>query len=98
MGRERRELRTGGKGLPLPQWKVKHALFKQTHFLIPQGINTKTKSNQGHDFARYLADVLTYSIHSCLAFKLVNPLATSKCHILYLSFPNRLLCLVTQQL
>ena len=82
MGRERREFRTEGKGLPLPQMKVKHALFKQTQFLIPQGINTKTKSNQEHDFARYLADVLTYSIHSCLAFKLVNPSATSKCHIL----------------
>ena len=35
--------------------------------ILPQEINTKTKSNQGHDFARYLADVLTYSINSLLS-------------------------------
>ena len=66
--------------------------------MLPQEIETKTKTNQGHDFARYLRDVLTYSIHTCLALKLVNPSATSKCRILYLSFPHRLHCLVTQQL
>ena len=45
-----------------------------------------------------LPDILTYSIHTYLALKLVNPSATSKCRILYLSFPHRLHCLVTQQL
>ena len=100
-----------GKGTPSPLIVRKPFFFKgkqNMHSLnrhsfwssdiLAQEIDTKTKSNQGHDFARYLADVLTYSIRTCLAFKLVNPSATSKCHILYLSFPNRLLCLVTQQL
>ena len=74
----------------------RHSLWPSD--ILTQEIETKTKSNQEHDFARYLTDVLTHSIHSCLALKLVNPSATSKCHILYLGFPHRLHCLVTQQL
>ena len=70
--------------------------FRYTH--SRDQIETKTKSNQEHYFARYLTDVLTYSIHSCLALKLVNPSAISKSHILYFGFPHRLHCLVTKQL
>ena len=74
----------------------RHSLWPSD--ILTQEIETKTKSNQGHDFARYLTDVLTHSIHSCLALKLVNPSATSKSHILYFGFPHRLHCLVAQQL